>query len=283
MENYLRFEFPQPIGAVQEELLAELAEWPFDGFEEQSNCLVAYIPEVSCDAEVREYIKELSLQNNWGTIKEEIIAPQNWNAEWEKQYEPVVVGNFCAIRATFHAPIPNIEYDIVITPKMSFGTGHHATTCMMVEAMSRIDFSDKIVLDYGSGTSILAILAAKLGAKHVDAVDIDTWAYENSLENTAINNVSEKIQVLEGDWSQVPKDTQYDIILANINRHIILGSMADMSAQLKSGGNLLCSGFLEADVELVAQAAAAAGIELVHVSTEEQWRCVAFVKKITFS
>jgi ribosomal protein L11 methyltransferase len=279
MENYLRFEFPQPIGEAQEELLAELAEWPFEGFEEQRDCLVAYIPEASCTAEVREYLKELSLQNNWASVKEEIIAPQNWNAEWEKQYEPVIVGDFCAIRATFHEPIPGIEHEIVITPKMSFGTGHHATTYMMVEAMSRLDFSDKTVLDYGSGTSVLAILAVKLGATHVDAVDIDPWAYENSLENAAINWVSAYIQVIEGDWSQVPPNTQYDIILANINRHIILGSMADMSAQLKSGGNLLCSGFLEGDVELVTEAAAAAGIKLVNISAQEQWRCLAFVKE----
>jgi ribosomal protein L11 methyltransferase len=279
MENYLRFEFPQSIGPEQEELLAELAEWPFDGFEEQNNCLVAYIPESDCDKNLRDYLSELFHQKNWSNVKEEIIAPQNWNAEWEKQYEPVLVNSFCAIRATFHEPVPNVEYEIVITPKMSFGTGHHATTFMMVREMKKYNFTNKAVLDYGCGTSVLAILAAKLGADQIDAIDIDHWAYENSLENIAINDVQGKIKVFEGDWTILPENSSYDIILANINRHIILGSMPDMAARINNGGYLLCSGFLEGDVDMITEAANESGMKLVFIAETEQWRCLTFVKE----
>ncbi len=279
MENYLRFEFPQPIGPEQEELLAELAEWPFDGFEEQNNCLVAYIPESGCDKNLRDYLSELFHQKNWSNVKEEIIVPQNWNAEWEKQYEPVIVNNFCAIRATFHEVIENVAHEVVITPKMSFGTGHHATTFMMVREMEKYDFGNKTVLDYGCGTSVLAILAAKLGATQVDAIDIDHWAFENSLENIALNNVSDKINVFEGDWTILPSNSSYDFILANINRHIILSSMADMAARIIKGGYLLCSGFLVGDVDMISTAAIESGMKMVFVSDIEQWRCITFVKE----
>jgi ribosomal protein L11 methyltransferase len=277
MENYIRFEFPVPIGADQELLLAELSSWPFEGFEEQDNCLVAFIPESDCNAELRSFLDEICHQHNWSKLKEEIIAPQNWNAEWEKQYEAVIVEDFCAVRASFHEPIKQVEHEIVITPKMSFGTGHHATTYMMMLEMKSCIFLDKIVLDYGCGTSVLAILAAKLGAKHVDAVDIDYWAYENSIENVAMNAVEKQISVFEGDWTSVP-EKQYNIVLANINRHIIMDSMKEMADCLTVNGELLCSGFLDSDVDMISQEAEASGMELVNTLSIEKWRCLHFRK-----
>jgi ribosomal protein L11 methyltransferase len=277
MENYIRFEFPEPAGATQELLLAELSSWPFEGFEEQDRCLVAFIPESDCDSELRSFLVEICHQHNWSKLKEEIIAPQNWNAEWEKQYEAVIVNDFCAVRASFHEPIKQVEHEIVITPKMSFGTGHHATTYMMMLEMKSCNFRDKVVLDYGCGTSVLAILAAKLGAKHVDAVDIDYWAYENSLENVSMNAVEKQISVFEGDWDAVP-EKQYDIVLANINRHIIMGSMEEMVNCLSGNGELLCSGFLDTDVDMINKEAEASGMILVNTLSVEKWRCLHFRK-----
>jgi len=277
MQNYIRFEFPQAAGAKQEELLAELAEWPFEGYEEKNDCLIAFVPEADCDSVLRAFITEICQLNNWSTIKEEIIAPQNWNEEWEKQYEAVIVDNFCAIRASFHDPLKDVQHEIIITPKMSFGTGHHATTHMMVQAMEKLDFNKKLVLDYGCGTSVLAILAAKLGASHCDAVDIDEWAYENSLENIELNNVSDRIAVYMGDLDAVPAKV-YDVILANINRHIIERSLSEMAALTKSGGSLLCSGFLDTDIQLISNEAKECGFELTGEIAIERWRCQHFTK-----
>lgn len=277
MQNYFRFEFPQASGSKQEELLAELAEWPFEGFEEKNDCLIAFVPERDCDSELRAFISEICHLNNWPAIKEEIIAPQNWNEEWEKQYEPVIVDNFCAIRASFHKRPENVSHEIIITPKMSFGTGHHATTHMMVQAMEKIDFNKKLVLDYGCGTSVLAILAAKLGATHCDAVDIDEWAYENSLENIEMNNVTACIAVYQGDLDVVPTNV-YDVILANINRHIIERSLSELAKRTKSGGSLLCSGFLDTDIQLISNEALNCGFVLKDELATERWRCLHFTK-----
>jgi ribosomal protein L11 methyltransferase len=277
MQNYLKFEFPQASGPKQEELLAELAEWPFEGFEEKNDCLIAFVPEDEFSPELREYISEICHLNNWASIKAEIIAPQNWNENWEKQYEPVVVNNFCIIRATFHQKREDILHDIVITPKMSFGTGHHATTNMMVQAMEKLNFNKKLVLDFGCGTSVLAILAAKLGALHCDAVDIDDWAYENSLENIVLNNVEQTISVYKGDLDAVPTK-KYDIILANINRHIIERSLEDIASLTNSGGSLLCSGFLDTDISLIRTEALRTGFELKDEIAIERWRCLHFTK-----
>ena len=277
MQNYHRFEFPQSTGPRQEELLAELAEWPFEGFEEKNDSLIAFIPENELSSELRDFITEICHQFNWSNIKEEIIAPQNWNENWEKQYEPVCVNNFCVIRAAFHPKFEHVEHEILITPKMSFGTGHHATTHMMVQAMEKIDFNNKKVLDFGCGTSVLAILAVKLGAIHCDAVDIDEWAYENSIENIGINDVDTKIKVYMGDWEKVPS-TKYDIILANINRHIIERTLSDMANAAKPGTSLLCSGFLDTDIELIETEAQRVGFIMSGEIASERWRCLHFVK-----
>jgi len=277
MQNYIKFEFPQSGEPKQEELLAELADWPFEGFEERNDCLLAFIPEADLSKELRAYITEICYQNNWSSLKEEVIAPQNWNQNWEEQYEPVSVKNFCNIRAVFHEKNELVSHDIVITPKMSFGTGHHATTYMMVLTMEKLDFNKKLVLDFGCGTSVLAILAAKLGAIHCDAVDIDEWAYENSIENIALNEVENKVNVIQGDWDKVPKK-QYDIILANINRHIIERSLTDMASICKQSGAMLCSGFLDSDLYLICNEAEKNGFLLKNEIATDRWRCLHFTK-----
>jgi ribosomal protein L11 methyltransferase len=278
MESYIQFTFQLAAGPMQELLIAELTDWPFEGFEEQSEHLIAFIPESDCDSDLRNMVTELVGRYGVLSVEEQIILPTNWNADWERNYEPVLVDSFCVVRADFHPNYENIAHEILITPKMSFGTGHHATTFMMIQAMQPIDFKEMKVLDYGCGTAVLAILAAKLGALHIDAIDNDTWAYQNSLENIALNNCQQIISVQEGDWSVVAPNVIYNIILANINRNIILQSMPAMAAQLADDGVLLCSGFLQNDVELIVESAGGAGLQCISSNKKEQWHCLGFKK-----
>jgi ribosomal protein L11 methyltransferase len=275
--NYIQFEFPQGSGIEQEFLIAALSDWPFEGFEERAESLIAYIPESSCDMDLRDFLKELKHQNNWQDINEEIISPVNWNEEWEKDYETVTVDDFCYIRANFHPASSDFKHEIVITPKMSFGTGHHATTYMMIKSMQNINFEDKSVFDFGCGTSILAILGVKLGALRTDAVDNDNWAFENSIENALLNDVSGKISFYSGELEAVPMNN-YDIILANINRHVILENIDTLAERLNDKGLLLCSGFLTTDKELITENAKLNNLHFKSCLEKDQWSCVLFEK-----
>lgn len=277
-DHYLKFTFAPLETAKQERLLSELNNSAFEGFEQTDNALIAYVPETEADERLQALVEQMQTAFQLPKVKQERIAPQNWNADWENSYEAVVVEDFCAIRADFHEPIAHVEYEVVITPKMSFGTGHHATTYMMLQNMRDLNFKEKRVLDYGCGTAVLAIVAAYLGATDIVAVDYDYWAYENSIENVARNTDAGIFQILEGDWSVIPIDQPYDIILANINRNVILQSMADMAANLKVGGRLLCSGFLEEDISLVVGEAEKAGLKLEKALVREKWRCICFTK-----
>jgi ribosomal protein L11 methyltransferase len=206
------------------------------------------------------------------------VPEENWNATWEANFEPVVIEGFCSVRAHFHAPIPGVQYDIKITPKMSFGTGHHATTRLVMGQMREMDFQDKRVFDYGTGTGILAILAEFLGARSVDAVDIDEWSYENALENVA-NNDCKQITIGLGDISWLQAEQEYDIILANINRHILLESMGTLSKHLVTGGYLLLSGILKLqDTNIIVDKAKAAGFEMQQQTEENGWTAILFKK-----
>lgn len=275
-DYYLKFRFTPLEIADQERLLSELNNSAFEGFEQTDDALIAYVPEAEADEQLYALVEAMQNSFQLPKVQQERIAPQNWNADWENSYEAVVVDDFCAIRADFHEPIAQVEYEVVITPKMSFGTGHHATTYMMLQQMREIDFKNRRVLDYGCGTAVLAIVAAYLGANDIVAVDYDYWAYENSIENIGRNTDASIFQILEGDWSVIPLDQPYDIILANINRNVILQSMADMAANLKPGGKLLCSGFLEEDIPLVLAEAEKAGLTLGKALAREKWRCICF-------
>jgi ribosomal protein L11 methyltransferase len=273
--NYIEYTITAPDTALYEIIIAHLSEAAFNGFLEQDAQLVAYLEEDKKEASTQTLLDDLA-QKYALQITPKVIANQNWNAQWEADYQPVVVEDFCAVRASFHAPIEQVEHELVVTPKMSFGTGHHATTYMMLLQLRDLELTNKQVLDYGCGTGVLAILAQRLGAEHLDAVDIDYWAYENTLENMQLNGVLTKdMQVYHGELEVVPSQS-YDLILANINRNVILGTMSSMCARLKEGGKLLCSGFLEQDIPLVVEAATAQGLTLLRQEARHQWRCLLF-------
>lgn len=273
--NYIEFTITGQPNTFNEILIAQLSTVDFNGFLEEEHQLVAYIEEAAYLAPAQSLLEALKAQHQL-SISTKIIAEQNWNAQWEADYQPVVVEDFCAVRASFHPPINTVQYELIVTPKMSFGTGHHATTYMMMLQMRDLALAGQHVLDYGCGTGVLAILAERLGAEHLDAVDIDYWSYDNTLENMELNGVeASKMQVYHGVLADVPAQ-QYDLILANINRNVILETMPDICIRLNKGGKLLCSGFLEQDIELVVEAAQAQGLYLQRQEAREKWRCLLF-------
>lgn len=253
-------------------LVAQLSDAGYEGFEETAETLVAYIPETLFNEAA---LKE-TLQAHGLDYTKETIAQANWNAVWESSFEPVLVDNFCGIRAGFHAPLETqVLHEIVITPKMSFGTGHHATTYSMIKLMRDVDFAGKKVFDFGTGTGILAILAEKLGAAHTDAIDIDTWAVENSLENAATNDVKH-VHIWQADQLDNIAEQSYDILLANINRNILLANMGHMKKILKMGGLLILSGILQEDEPAIVKAAAMENLYPERKSAREHWLALSF-------
>ncbi len=240
MATYIQLEFQNVSPEQSDILIAQLSEIGFDGFEEEEKSLKAFIP---ANDFIEAAVKEIAASHIL-SFTQSMIEESNWNAVWESNFQPVVVDDFVGIRANFHKPITGVEHEIVITPKMSFGTGHHATTFMMIQEMQKIDFTNKSVFDFGTGTGILAILAEKLGAANVFAVDYDEWSIENAEENLARNSCS-KFQLKKADNAK--GDEQYDIILANINKNVILDNFSSLVKQLAPTGILLLSGLLETD------------------------------------
>ena len=238
-----------PLQPWQDVLIAYLSELPYESFLETKNGLKAYILNRSFDkAALQEVLKDLNTQVNFHhkTLQKKIGAWQ------ESDFKPIRVGDHCVVRADFHQPI-EVEYEIIITPKMSFGTGHHATTFGMMEQMLQFDFQGKRVLDMGCGTAVLAILAEKLGSTHIqEAIDIDEWAYKNALENIQMNNCK-NIQINIGGTEKI--QTKFDIILANINRNILLKDMPNYVSALKPNGSLFLSGFFLEDFEIIKHSA----------------------------
>ncbi len=205
------------------------------------------------------------------------IEKQNWNEEWEKNYEPIFIGDQVAIHAHFHELPKQFPYDITITPKMSFGTGHHQTTRLMIQNMLKIDHKNKSVLDAGTGTGILAIMAKQLGADVVEAYDIDEWCVENSKENYSLNDM-EGFPVYQGTIAEMNFSTPFDILIANINRNILVHEMGDYSQNLKSGGHLLLSGFYEEDIPVIEEEAKKHGLTKIGYIKENNWVSVHFLK-----
>ena len=246
-------------------LMAILCDIGFNGFEETENELLAYIGEEEFD---KFKLDAIAVRVGL-TYETETIAQQNWNALWESNFQPVVVEGICTIRAHFHDIVATTPYEIVITPKMSFGTGHHATTQLMIMLMSEIDFAGKTVLDFGTGTGVLAIFAELRGAERVLAIDNDEWSVENALENVDRNH-STHISVMQGSVEDM-SGSKYDIILANINRHILLQYMGAMYEGLNNNGSILMSGLLIADREIIVDAAAGVGFQLIRVQEQDNW------------
>lgn len=257
-------------------LVAELAEYPFDSFTTESGTLKAYIPHDAlpdCKTAVDEMLARYGIHDQ----KYIAIESQNWNALWEKDFTPVEVDNEVYIRAPFREPRGASRLDVVIMPKMSFGTGHHATTWLMSREAAERDFTDKHVLDMGSGTGVLSIIAVKQGAMAVDAVDIDDWAYENCRENCKANGVEDKVNIILGDVSAI-SGKHYDTILANINRNILTTDMPAYRDSLNTGGELIMSGILEADIPIIRTRAEQLGLKYLGSRLREGWAAV-IVKK----
>lgn len=253
----------------KELLIALLSVEGYEGFEETPDALNAFIP--APDFNERALGELLVRTGGSYTIQE--IQETNWNKEWESNFEPVTIGDFCVIRADFHAPQPGTAHEIIITPKMSFGTGHHATTQMMIRQMRHLVFTGRKVLDFGTGTGVLAILAEKLGASQVLAIDNDEWSISNTLENMDRNAAG--FQVRQGSL-EVARGERFDIILANINRHILLAYAAELRSLITAGGTLLLSGLLEEDKEVVVPAYEEAGFKLQADDNEGKWIALLF-------
>jgi ribosomal protein L11 methyltransferase len=271
MNRYIQITIDTTGSDESDILVARLSQSGFEGFEEEPGKLHAYIPESLYDAgQIEKIIAEIKgVADPYHTLfRTEIIEPRNWNAEWEKDFEPVVVENFCTIRAHFHPEIPGVQFDLVITPKMSFGTGHHATTYMMIVAMKDMDFRNHAVLDFGTGTGVLAILACKMGAASVLAIDSDEWSIENAMENLAENDCTE-VRIEQTD--SLSGTGLYDIILANINLQVILQNMKFIRQHLTQSGVFIGSGVLESDEEKIRLKAAGDGFTLEKLMTKDNW------------
>ena len=272
--NYLQITIPATDPSLQEILIALLPALGYDGFEQQDFALQAFLPEDQFDAAALGSLLE---QQGAPAYTTTLLKERNWNEEWEKSFEPVRVGDFCAIRAHFHTPIPGVAHELIITPKMSFGTGHHATTYMMLDGMQHLDFHGRRVLDFGTGTGVLAILAERLGASQVIAVDNDDWSIENARENVAANHCT-RITVLKAD--SVPPSGPFHIILANINKHIILGQLPTLEQQLAPGGVILLSGLLENDFEDIQKEAQINNLPISVRMTKGAWICLKAEKGV---
>lgn len=275
MPDYIELSLPASDAEQAEILIAELAEFPFESFQQEETELRAYIREdelAKWQREVSGFLTERLIRGTYNRIE-----TVNWNAQWESGFDPVDVNGCCLIRAPFHEPAPQGSLDVVIMPKMSFGTGHHATTWLMTSAILERDFSGKYGLDIGSGTGVLAIVAVLRGAIHVDAVDIDAWSYENCVENIEVNNVREKITPILGNVSAI-SGRQYDFVLANINRNILLTDMPAYIDSLKERGTLIMSGILEADIQAIEEEAVSLGLKPTKEYLKDGWAALVFEK-----
>jgi ribosomal protein L11 methyltransferase len=270
--SYLQIDIKVNSGSEREILIAELISIGFESFEEEDDLLKAFIIESSFNKSSFDALMEF--EGKVYDVKH--IQEKNWNEEWEKNIEPVVIGKFCSVRASFHEPNKNTAYEIVINPKMSFGTGHHATTYLMLELMQEMDIKNATVFDFGTGTGILAIMAEILGAKEVTAIDVDEWSIENARENLEINNCH-KVSLRQSD--NIPTDKSFRIILANINRNVIQTSLPAMCKILEARGEILLSGLLDADFSIINDEATKLGLHLQRKGEKSGWIALRFANQ----
>jgi len=275
--NYIQFLAKvSPLVMGREILIAELAEIGFESFVDTEDGFEAYIQEADFDESNIEQISLLSNEEFEIEYTINKIAQQNWNEQWEKSFDPIFVDEKCMIRAPFHEKPTDNVIDIIVEPKMSFGTGHHETTHLIVSRLLNLDLIDKTVLDMGCGTGILAILAKKRNCGKVLAIDNDEWAYTNSVVNCERNNVD--IEVVLGDVNQI-ESNKFDVIIANINRNILLRDMYFYADALNINGVLLLSGFFSIDKEVLTEEANKLGLTLIFENTKNEWTMLEFVKK----
>lgn len=259
-------------------MMAELGDIGFESFVETDEGLLAYaqedeFKETELNALVDKYKPLTTIELSWKSLER-----KNWNEEWEKSYDPIKVGNSIRVRATFHEHDPSFQYDLLIQPKMSFGTGHHETTWLVMNEQLSLPHEGINVLDVGCGTGILAVLANKLGAKGIVAFDIDEWAVENTLENFQMNQLPEDAEVFQGTIKQVRPDAVFEGILANINRNILLAEIPTYVKHLKPGGWLVTSGFYETDQRDIEKCGEQNGLKKLRSNTRNQWATVVFQK-----
>jgi ribosomal protein L11 methyltransferase len=273
---YVEYRFSiHPKSPWEEILLAELQELPFESFLETENGFNAY---VSLDDHKENFLESIDLlHSNEVEVRftTSEIAPENWNAKWESNFHPIFVGDTCVIRAEFHEKHGKL-YEVIINPKMSFGTGHHPTTHMMMEFVLEETLVDKTILDMGCGTGVLGILASKKGALQVDAIDNDPWCVENSIENAQSNNC--KNFLAKRADSLKTNNSTYDFIFANINRNILLEQVASYADGLIVGGSLFLSGFYKDDVEVLRESCQNLNLTLVSIKERESWCALKFIK-----
>lgn len=265
----------EPCSADATDLLAYLlGEAGYESFVPDDKGLTAYVPAaLYSDEAVRTALEEFCFDATV-TASAELVEGRDWNAEWERNYfRPIVVGERCVVHSSFHTDVPAAEYDIVIDPKMAFGTGHHATTSLILTRLLDMDLQGRSLIDVGTGTGILAILAAMRGAVPVAGIEIDRFAWENACDNVRLNGHPE-IAVLCGDASLLQSLAPADVVVANINRNVILGDIRAYTAAMRPGATLLLSGFYEADCAMVEEAAVAAGLTAAGRTVRDNWACV---------
>ncbi len=270
--NYIELNISVDSAEQGEIVVALLSDFPFESFSQDSTSVKAYIPQeamADCKSQVDELIEQ------WGGGRYIMLEDENWNAVWESSYPSVEVGRELRIRAPFHLPDPQFNQEIVIMPKMSFGTGHHSTTYLVCEALTKLPIDGFKILDVGCGTGVLAIVALKYGAASAVAIDIDNWSIEAAVECVEMNGVKECVEIIHGDISAVEDSVEsFDMVVANINRNIILAQLSQYTATLKRGGDMLLSGFFSGDVEAIARAAQEYSMEVVSSESREGWAMI---------
>lgn len=270
--------FSDPDDFISDILAAQLGEIGFESFVVTEIGLDAFVQDSKLDENaLNQVVADFSFDTTI-TFSLESVENKNWNEEWEKYFfEPIVIDDKCLIHSSFHKDFPKLEYDITIDPKMAFGTGHHETTSLMVSEILKMDFTGKTVLDMGCGTSVLAILASMRGAEKLTAIDIDDWCVDNSLENLELNNIT-NIEVFLGDASLLPGKT-FDVILANINRNILVNDMQTYAGCLQKNGLLFMSGFYTEDIPIIEKEANKYGLTLLGSREKNNWAMIRMVKQ----
>ena len=255
--------------------IQEIADLGFDAFQENLNILSSYIPSINYNEKKLQVL--LDDYSAFIISFKAINHPyKNWNKKWESSFQPILINENCEVRASFHQP-SNKKYDIIINPEMSFGTGHHETTRLMAKDLFKHDLKNKTILDFGSGTAILSILAEKLGAKEVNAVEIDENANQNASQNLATNNCK-AIKIIDGDGDNIP-NKKYDYLLVNINRNTIIKEFTNFLKVMKKNSMVLFSGFFESDIDYIKDLSIKSGLKILYSDLENQWALLVMTKK----
>ncbi len=277
LSNYIELEFTvEPKEQGSDVLIAQLSDIGFESFIENNSGFTAYITEDSFDETQVNIALSFCKDFFKFSYEKKIIPQQNWNKEWESNFQPIEIEGKCYIRAPFHEAKTGFIYDVIIEPKMSFGTGHHDTTQLMIGKLMSLDIKNKSLLDMGCGTGVLAIVASMMGANPITAIDIDEWSYENTIENIQKNN-STNVSVFKGDATLL-KGKMFDTILANINKNILLRDMPIYFNSLETKGNLVISGFFETDINELVKRAEELGLKLEGKQVSNRWATVHFIK-----